>query len=98
LITYGLFSAALACSVAQVRFQAFNNVGSAIGVANEAQRFLKTTYFSMTTLATVGYGDITPASDAGRVIAMLIMIQGFLLLGFVLSLLLSVTSSGNAEH
>lgn len=34
----------------------------------------------MTTVTTVGYGDIAPATDGGRIIAMMIMLVG---IGFV---------------
>ncbi|MET8946342.1 potassium channel family protein [Streptomyces sp. NPDC004542] len=38
-------------------------------------------YFTLTTFSTVGFGDITPYSETGRVVAMLQMAGGLLLLG-----------------
>lgn len=38
--------------------------------------FFDAVYFSVVTLTTVGFGDMTPVSDYGRVITMLIIISG----------------------
>ncbi len=38
--------------------------------------YVKAIYFIVTTMATVGYGDITPSTNMGRLFAMLIMIIG----------------------
>ena len=45
-------------------------------------------WWAMTTMTTVGYGDISPATDAGRVIAIVVMVVG---IGF-LSLLIGAVS------
>jgi hypothetical protein len=46
-------------------------------------------WFIMATITTVGYGDMTPTTDAGRAISMLCMILG------VLSLAMPITVLGN---
>jgi hypothetical protein len=91
--TYAVLASAVACSVAAYRMGSFNNISQDAGVLGEAERLLEATYFSMVTLATVGYGDIVPTADSGRVIVIFIIFQSFLLVGFLLSLLLNVTSS-----
>jgi hypothetical protein len=48
------------------------------------------TYFAISTLFTVGYGDISPISAGARSIAMLIMIQGFMLIIAVFASLQSI--------
>lgn len=48
-------------------------------------------YFSVATLATVGYGDITPASDAARLLSAAQVIVGVLLLLFGFSEIMSYT-------
>ena len=42
----------------------------------EGMSFADALYFSVVTVTTVGYGDITPKSGAGRILAMLIIILG----------------------
>jgi voltage-gated potassium channel Kch len=40
-------------------------------------------YFTITTFATVGFGDITAVSQAGRAVAMVQMVLGLLLVGLI---------------
>lgn len=57
--------------------------GGAVFAEVEAQQNLTTwdgIWWAMTTVTTVGYGDISPHSDGGRVIAIVIMLVG---IGFV---------------
>jgi voltage-gated potassium channel len=54
-------------------------------------RFSECLYFSIATLATVGYGDITPASDAARLLAALQVIIGVVLLLFGFSEIMAYT-------
>jgi voltage-gated potassium channel Kch len=42
----------------------------------ENWRFLDALYFSVVTLATVGYGDMTPRTDAGKVFTVLYILSG----------------------
>jgi voltage-gated potassium channel len=50
----------------------------------EDLRPLDAAYFSVTTLTTVGFGDVTPTTDAGKVFAMVFVILGVgILLSFV---------------
>ena len=60
-----------------------NNPDSPIDTLYEA------VYWSIVTISTVGYGDITPATDAGRLVAMFVIIAGIAVLAFTTSLVVS---------
>ncbi len=60
-----------------------NNPSSPIDTLYEA------VYWSIVTISTVGYGDITPATDAGRLVAMFVIIAGIAVLAFTTSLVVS---------
>ena len=49
------------------------------------QYYLWSLYWALTTLTTVGYGDITPASDAERVYSIFALLIGALIFGFMIS-------------
>ncbi|MFZ1161010.1 potassium channel family protein [Mycobacterium sp.] len=51
--------------------------------------FGKALWWSITTVTTVGYGDVYPVTNAGRVIAVLLMIGGISLVGVVTASLAS---------
>jgi len=51
--------------------------------------FGKAIWWSITTVTTVGYGDVYPVTNAGRVIAVLLMIGGISLVGVVTASLAS---------
>lgn len=58
-------------------------VGGAVFAAVEKEQHLTTwdgVWWAVTTVTTVGYGDISPKTDGGRIIAMAIMLVG---IGFV---------------
>jgi len=44
-------------------------------------------YFSLVTLATVGYGDVTPSTAIGQVVVSMEIVLGYLMLGGLISLL-----------
>jgi hypothetical protein len=55
-------------------------------------------YFSFITLATLGYGDITPASNVARMLAMLEAMTGTLFVGVMIAHLVSLYSgSGQSQ-
>ncbi len=54
-------------------------------------------YFSIVTIATVGYGDITPISDIGRVVTVLMILAGVTLIPWQLGKLLNVVISSNVK-
>lgn len=51
-------------------------------------------YFTLTTFSTVGYGDITALSEAGRVTVMCQMVCGLLLVGVAVRLLAAAVEAG----
>ncbi len=55
--------------------------------------FLNAVWWSIVTLTTVGYGDISPATPGGRLVAVLIMFFGIGLLGILSATLASVLIS-----
>merc|ERR1712232_122743 len=60
--------------------------------ASRGSRYLTAMYWAMTTLSTVGYGDITPTSDSERGYAMLAMVVGGAFYGYIVGCVTSVIS------
>ena len=60
-----------------------NNPDSSINTLYEAF------YWAIVTISTVGFGDITPITDAGRFIAMIIIIAGVAVLSFTTSIIVT---------
>merc|ERR1739848_726547 len=56
------------------------------------RRYMAALYWSMTTLSTVGYGDITPKSDGERAYAMLAMVVGGAFYGYIVGSVTSIIS------
>ena len=55
-------------------------------------------YFTITTFATVGYGDITPVTDLARIVAMTQMIIDLAVLGAVFRLVVHAAQPGRARR
>lgn len=51
--------------------------------------FFDAIYWSLVTISTVGYGDITPVSIEGRVVSMIVIIAGIGILSFATSIIVS---------
>ena len=69
--------------------------GSFSGVTEgQPMRGFKALYFSLITLTTIGYGDITPVSAPARMLAMLEAITGTMYMAVLIARLVSLHSSG----
>jgi len=62
------------------------------------QRLLLTSFFTLQTISTVGYGDITPQSIVGRVAIMLIIMTAIALVPFALNILVEVWHNFQGTH
>ena len=49
-------------------------------------------YWAIVTISTVGYGDISPVTDVGRAISILIIVSGIAMISFVTSVIVSAFS------
>ena len=49
-----------------------------------ADQYLNSMYWSITTLTTVGYGDITPSTNVAKIFTMFVMVLGVGMYGFVI--------------
>lgn len=82
-----IFSGAVAAYVAYAAFAGLE--GRALvttptaSVLDTVGAFLQMVYWATTTFATVGYGDISPANGYGQLVAFLIEVQAFAVLGIV---------------
>jgi voltage-gated potassium channel len=56
---------------------------------SQINNFGQATWWSFTTITTVGYGDLTPVTFVGRVVAVLLMIGGISLVGSITATLAS---------
>lgn len=57
------------------------------------QLYIWSLYWALTTLTTVGYGDITPRNDAERMFAIVALLVGALIFGFMLSQVATLIAS-----
>jgi len=51
--------------------------------------FFEAVYWSIVTISTVGYGDITPVTESGRVVAMFVIVAGIAVFSFTTSLIVT---------
>jgi voltage-gated potassium channel len=54
-------------------------------------------YWAIVTISTVGYGDISPVTDIGRAISILIIVSGIAMISFVTSVIVSAFSDRLGE-
>ena len=60
-------------------------------------RYVAALYWAITTITTVGYGDILPGSDVERAFAMFAMLVGGSFYGYVISVIASIVASSDAN-
>ena len=59
------------------------------GVNPNIKSFLDALYWALVTVSTVGYGDISPVTDVGKMVAMVGIIFGIAMISFVTSVMVS---------
>lgn len=83
-ITLGIFaSIVISTSSILIYVMEANNPDSPINTLFDAL------YWSIVTISTVGYGDVTPITEAGRIVAMAVIISGITVIAFTTSLIVS---------
>ena len=83
-LTLGIFSSVVIfISSVLIYVMEANRAGS------EITSLYRAVYWSIVTISTVGYGDITPVSSEGQFVAILVIISGIAVLAFTTSLFVS---------
>jgi len=62
------------------------------GVNKELHSYLDAIYWALVTVSTVGYGDISPVTDIGKIISMFGIVFGIAMISFVTSVMVSAFS------
>jgi len=62
------------------------------GINKELHSYLDAIYWALVTVSTVGYGDISPVTDIGKVISMFGIVFGIAMISFVTSVMVSAFS------
>ena len=76
-------------------------MGGIVNVEDEVMRYTRALYWTITTLTTVGYGDITPQNLTQTVYTMVVMILGAGIYGYVIGNIASVLAKidvASAQH
>ena len=55
-------------------------------------------YFAMVTITTVGYGDITPVTDAGKLLTVLLFSIGVVLIGLMTGMIASILTASRIRE
>ncbi len=64
-------------------------------IDDQTTHFIKAVYWTVTTLTTIGYGDITPTTNIGRLYTMVIMILGVGIYGIVIGNVTRMMAAGD---
>ncbi len=62
------------------------------GINKELHSYLDAIYWALVTISTVGYGDISPVTDMGKVVSMFGIVFGIAMISFVTSVMVSAFS------
>ena len=73
-------------------------VAGVIMMISEHITFLDGLWWSIVTITTVGYGDIAPTSDAGRILAVILMVFGVGLIGSLTSTITAFFMNAHADE
>ena len=63
-----------------------------------ASDYVNALYWTVATLTTVGYGDITPQTDAERIYAVVTMVLGYSLIGYLIGSIAGILSKKNPSR
>ncbi len=74
------------------------SIGTTGYTAIEGWRLLDSLYMTVSTLATVGFGEVHPLSDAGKVFTILLIIFGVSVIGYVLGSLAQIMFEGQFQR
>jgi len=74
------------------------SLGTAGYMSIEQWRFLDALYMTVITLATVGFQEVHPLSDAGRVFTMLLIVVGVSVLGYTVGKLAQIMFEGQFQR
>lgn len=67
------------------------------GINKELGSYLDAIYWALVTMSTVGYGDIAPVTELGKVVSMFGIIFGIIMISFVTSVMVSAFSARFGE-
>jgi voltage-gated potassium channel len=73
-------------------------IGTTFYALNEGWGVLDALYFSVVTLTTIGYGDLHPTSDVGKVFTIVYSLTGIGILGAVITSIAVTTRSEWGAH
>lgn len=79
-------------------YYAHYTVGLLANSSSDGYHYLDSIYWSLTTMTTVGYGDISATNLREMMYATIIMIAGKLLYGFLLGSVVSTLFSMESSH
>lgn len=74
------------------------SVGTAGYCMIEGWRVLDSLFMTITTLSTVGYGEIHPLSDSGRIFTMILIVFGVGVLGYIVGSLAQIMFEGQFQR
>lgn len=73
-------------------------IGTAGYITIEGWRFLDSLYMTVITLATVGFTEVHPLSDTGRIFTMLLIVFGVSVLGYIVGSLAQIMFEGQFQR
>lgn len=66
-----------------------NNLGSE-SIMKTSDQIITSLYFALTTLSTVGYGDLFPVSQIERIFAVIVMLLGVAFFSFIMGNIMTI--------
>lgn len=82
----------LRCEYQQPSTNWYEELGSGADTDSDLKKYIITLYWVFTTMTTVGYGDITPTNDLERAFAVVVMIFGATVFGYIIGSIAEISS------